>query len=100
MAHPALRYAILTGPTGSGKSELALRFAETQGTEIVGADAFQVYAGLDLLSAKPPKAQRQLVPHHLVDFVPLDRCYDAFQYGQDARAAIAAVNAAGKVPLV
>ncbi|MBV9490492.1 MAG: tRNA (adenosine(37)-N6)-dimethylallyltransferase MiaA, partial [Verrucomicrobia bacterium] len=64
------------------------------------ADAFQVYAGLDLLSAKPSKAQRQQVPHHLVDFVPLARCYDAFQYGQDARAAIAAVNAAGKVPLV
>ena len=99
-ATPELRYAILAGPTGSGKTELALRIAEAHGTEIVGADAFQVYAGLDLLSAKPSKAQREQVPHHLVDFVPLARRYDAFQYGQDARAAIATLNAAGKVPLV
>ena len=77
-----------------------MRIAEAHGTEIVGADAFQVYDGLDLLSAKPSNRQRERVPHHLVGFVPLACSYDAWQYGQHAREAVASVNRAGKVPLV
>jgi tRNA dimethylallyltransferase len=95
-----LRYVIFSGPTAAGKTELAVRIAEAHGTEIVSADAFQVYAGLDLLSAKPSSQQRARVLHHLVGIVPLTHSYDARQYGQHAREAIARVNETGKVPLV
>ncbi|MBV8900048.1 MAG: tRNA (adenosine(37)-N6)-dimethylallyltransferase MiaA [Verrucomicrobia bacterium] len=96
----ALRYVIFGGPTAAGKTELAMRIAEAHDTEIVSADAFQVYEGLDLLSAKPSRQQRERVPHHLIGIVPLTWPYDARQYGEHAREAIARVNRAGKVPLV
>src|SRR6185436_17004618 len=66
----------LLGPTAVGKSRIAVEFAERVGGEIVGADAFQVYAGLDLLSAKPPPELRARVPHHLVGEVPLTASFD------------------------
>jgi tRNA dimethylallyltransferase len=91
---------IFGGPTAAGKTELAVRIAEAHGAEIVNADAFQVYEGLDLLSAKPSSRQLERVPHHLVGIVPLTHPYDAAQYGRHAREAIARVNAAGKVALV
>lgn len=104
MSSPAsrstLRYVIFSGPTAAGKTELAVRIAEAYGTEIVSADAFQVYEGLDLLSAKPSNRQRERVRHHLMGIVPLTCSYDARQYGEHAREAIARVNRAGKVPLV
>lgn len=100
VASSDLRYVILSGPTAAGKTDLAVRIAEAHGTEIISADAFQVYAGLDLLSAKPSSEQRRRVSHHLVGFVPLTRCYDAHQYGQHAREAVARANRAGQIPLV
>lgn len=99
-AYSDLRYVIFSGPTAAGKTELAMRIAEAHHTEIIGADAFQVYEGLDLLSAKPSSRQRERVPHHLVGVVPLTHSYDAYQYGQHAREAIARLNEAGTVPLV
>lgn len=99
-AGSGLRYVIFSGATAVGKTELAVQIAEAHDTEIVNADAFQVYKGLDLLSAKPSGRQFQRVPHHLVGIVPLAHRYDAAQYGRHAREAIARVNRAGKVPLV
>src|SRR5262245_1059854 len=58
---------ILTGPTGSGKTELSLRLAERLGAEIVSMDSIALYRGFDILAAKPEAAQRQRVPHHLLD---------------------------------
>src|SRR5687767_8365202 len=55
---------ILLGPTAVGKSDLAVQLAERMGGEIVGADAFQIYQGLDILSAKPSRELRTRVPHH------------------------------------
>ncbi|HEY0791576.1 MAG TPA: tRNA (adenosine(37)-N6)-dimethylallyltransferase MiaA [Chthoniobacterales bacterium] len=95
-----LRYVILAGPTATGKSEAAVRVAEACGTEVIGADAFQAYAGLDLLSAKPTVRQRERVPHHLIGVVPLTATYNAHQYAQQARAIVQSLNAAGRVPLV
>ncbi|MBW0000967.1 MAG: tRNA (adenosine(37)-N6)-dimethylallyltransferase MiaA [Verrucomicrobia bacterium] len=100
VANSGLRYVILGGSTAAGKTDLAVRIAEGHGTEIVSADAFQVYDGLDLLSAKPSREQRKRVPHHLVGFVPLPQPYDAHQFGRHAREAIARANSAGKIPLV
>ena len=68
MADPQFRNAyILTGPTGSGKSEFALELAEQLGAEIVAMDSMTLYRGMDIGTAKPTPAERQRVPHHLID---------------------------------
>src|SRR5438552_3149697 len=58
---------ILTGPTGSGKTQLGLILAERLGAEIISMDSMALYRGLDIGTAKPTAEQRQRVPHHLID---------------------------------
>jgi tRNA dimethylallyltransferase len=58
---------VLTGPTGSGKSEFALRLAEARGAEIIAMDSMTLYRGLDVGTAKPTPEERRRVPHHLID---------------------------------
>jgi tRNA dimethylallyltransferase len=58
---------VLTGPTGSGKSEFALRLAEAHGAEIVAMDSMTLYRGMDVGTAKPHAEERRRVPHHLID---------------------------------
>jgi tRNA dimethylallyltransferase len=88
------------GPTSVGKSRLAVQLAERVGGEIIGADAFQVYAGLDILSAKPSPELRARVPHHLVGEVPLAVRFDVAQWLARARECIADITARGRVPVV
>jgi tRNA dimethylallyltransferase len=95
-----LNALFITGPTAVGKSEVALEVAERCNGEIVGADAFQIYAGLDILSAKPSPAERCRVPHHLVDFVPVSQGFDVAQYLDAARCCIAEIRARKKLPVV
>ena len=57
---------LLAGPTGAGKSDLALRLAEHLHGEIVGGDAFQIYRGLPILTAQPSESLRGEIPHHLI----------------------------------
>ncbi|MEO6750163.1 MAG: tRNA (adenosine(37)-N6)-dimethylallyltransferase MiaA [Chthoniobacteraceae bacterium] len=90
----------LLGPTAVGKSALAVEFAERVGGEIIGADAFQVYAGLDVLSAKPSAELRARVPHHLVGEVPLTAHFDVAQWLARARECVAEITARGLVPIV
>ncbi|MFN4260828.1 MAG: tRNA (adenosine(37)-N6)-dimethylallyltransferase MiaA [Gemmataceae bacterium] len=66
-ADPFQEALILTGPTGSGKSELALELAERLGAEIVSMDSMALYRGMDIGTAKPSREERQRVPHHLLD---------------------------------
>ena len=65
------RVFFIVGPTAVGKSEIAAGVAQRLGAEIVSADAFQIYRGLDLLTAKPDPATRARAPHHLIGVVPL-----------------------------
>ncbi len=90
----------LIGPTAVGKSALAVEFAERVGGEIIGADAFQVYAGLDILGAKPSRQLRARVPHHLVGEIPLTTSFDVAQWLTRARGCIAEITARGRVPVV
>ena len=90
----------LLGPTAVGKSDLAVELAEQVDGEIVGADAFQIYDGLDTLSAKPSAALRARVPHHLVGTVPLASAYDVATYREAALACITDIAARGKVPIL
>lgn len=91
---------LLAGPTGSGKTELALELAERFGAEIVGADSRQIYAGMEIGTAAPTAAQRARVPHHLVGFLDPHQRYSAGRYVRDARAALDAIAARGRRALV
>lgn len=90
----------IVGPTASGKSALALRVAERLGGEIISADSRQLYRGMDIATAKPSAAERARVPHHLIDVADPGERYDLFRFQRDARAALAAIRARGRVALV
>jgi tRNA dimethylallyltransferase len=90
----------IVGPTASGKSELAADVAQELSAEIVSADAFQIYHGLDLLSAKPDPVTLAKAPHHLVGKVPLSEEMNAEKFRQLALSAIAEIHSRGKIAVV
>ncbi len=92
--------AVLTGPTGTGKSDVALRLAREFPVEIVSVDSAQVYRGKDVGSAKPDAATRAEVPHHLIDLVDPAESYSAGQFVRDASRAIEEIEARGRIPLL
>ncbi|HSN91991.1 MAG TPA: tRNA (adenosine(37)-N6)-dimethylallyltransferase MiaA [Anaeromyxobacteraceae bacterium] len=91
---------VIAGPTASGKSALALALAERLGGEIVSADSQQVYRGLDVGTAKPSAAERARVPHHLLDVAEPGEGMDAARWVALADAAIVAIAARGRLPVV
>jgi tRNA dimethylallyltransferase len=91
---------LLLGPTAVGKSELAVALAERFDGEIIGADAFQVYDGLERLTAKPDTSLLARVPHHLIGEVPLRQRWDVAQWLAAARDRIAAIAARGRMAIV
>jgi tRNA dimethylallyltransferase len=90
----------LTGPTATGKTELALRLAEALPIEIISMDSTLVYRGMDIGTAKPPPAVRGRVPHHLIDILDPAEPYSAGRFVADARAAAAEIGSRGRVPLL
>ena len=88
---------VVTGPTGAGKTELAIAIAERFGGEIVNADSMQVYRFMDIGTAKPSLEQRARVPHHLFDIVNPDDGYSAGRYVGEARAVAAAIHERGRI---
>ena len=91
---------LLLGPTGSGKSAVALALARRYPFEIVSVDSAQVYRGLDIGSAKPTVEERAEVVHHLIDIRDPAQRYSAADFVRDARRAIAETRARGRWPLL
>jgi len=91
---------LLTGPTGTGKSDWAIRLAQSAPVEIVSVDSALVYRGLDIGTAKPAAELRARLPHHLVDVCDPVESYSAGRFVTDAMAAIAAVHARRRAPLL
>nr|WP_189068001.1 tRNA (adenosine(37)-N6)-dimethylallyltransferase MiaA [Deinococcus radiotolerans] len=91
---------ILTAPTAAGKSALALRTAEATGAEIISADAFTVYRGLDIGTAKPGPDDLARVPHHLINVADVTEPFDVARFVTLAETAIADVLARGRAPLI
>ena len=91
---------MLAGPTGTGKTDLALRLAHHLGGEIVNYDSVQIYRGFDIGSAKPSAASRAEIPHHLFDIVDADEEFNAADYGRLARETCAAITSRGRVPIL
>jgi tRNA dimethylallyltransferase len=90
----------LAGPTAVGKSEIAAALAERFDGEIIGADAFQVYRGLNLLTAKPDPATLARVPHHLIGEIPLTDSFDVARYHQLACERMNEITQRGKSPII
>ncbi len=90
------RLVVVAGPTAAGKTALALEWAERFGGEIVNADSQQVYRYMDVGTAKPTAAERQRVPHHVIDVVPPDDPYSAGRYALDAEAAVTTIHGRDK----
>lgn len=100
MADKTAPVLILTGPTGSGKSDWAMRLAQQWPVEIISVDSAQVFRGMDIGTAKPTAGARAAVPHHLLDILDPAQTYSAGQFAQDAVALIGEIRGRGHVPLL
>jgi tRNA dimethylallyltransferase len=96
----AYRVLVLTGPTGTGKSDWAARVAQILPIEIVSVDSALVYRSLDIGTAKPPPALRKQIPHHLIDICDPIQSYSAGQFVTDAMTQIGEIQARGRAPLL
>lgn len=92
--------AVIAGPTGAGKSDFAIRLAQTIGGEIVNFDSVQIYRGFDIGSAKPPAETRAVVPHHLFDIVDAGEEFNAADFGRIAREVCTDIERRGRVPIL
>ena len=91
---------VLTGCTAVGKTELALRWAEAHGAEIVSCDSLLFYRGADIGTAKPTRAELARVPHHLIDICDITARMDVTHYVTLARAAVDDIQRRGRPVLV
>jgi tRNA dimethylallyltransferase len=99
-AGTGLRALALAGPTASGKSAAALAIAHEHGAEIVSVDSALVYRGMDIGTAKPTRAERSAVPHHLIDIRDPLQAYSAAEFAADAGRVVREINARGKPALL
>lgn len=100
MTFEPIRPIYLCGPTASGKSALAIELAEKYDGEIVNADAFQLYRGLEIVSAAPSLEDQSRVPHHLFSVLDPTAAADAGSYMRLARPVIEEIQSRGKTPIV
>lgn len=95
-----MRPLAIIGPTGTGKSALALAVAERLGGEIVNADAMQLYRGMDIGTAKLPAADRRGIPHHQLDVLEITETATVARYQREAATDVERIAAAGAVPII
>ncbi len=96
----ALPLLVIVGPTGVGKTDVAVRLAARLPLEAVNADSRQVYRGMDIGTGKPGPAERAALTHHLLDVVDPPERYHAARFRREALDAIAAIRGRGRLPLV
>jgi tRNA dimethylallyltransferase len=90
----------IAGPTGSGKSQLAVRVAENFDGEVVNCDSLQLYRGFDVGTAKIAPAERCGVPHHMLDVLAPSEGYSAGEYARNAREVIRDISQRGHLPII
>ncbi len=91
---------VFAGPTASGKSALALQAAKELGGEIVCMDSMQVYRHMDIGTAKPSRAEREQVPHHMLDVAGPEEAFSVAEYARGAESAIRDILSRGKLPVL
>ncbi len=94
------RVIVIAGPTGIGKTELSLQLAKMLGGEIVSADAMQVYRGMDIGTAKVSKADRDCIPHHLIDVCDVTEPFNVYDFYSKAKTALEEIIARKNVPII
>ncbi len=96
----ATRIVVIVGPTGSGKTALAIELSRKYQGEIICADSRTVYKGMDIGTAKPTVQEQATVPHHLIDIVNPDEPYTAAMFQRDARKKIEEITERKKLPII
>ncbi|WP_129777233.1 tRNA (adenosine(37)-N6)-dimethylallyltransferase MiaA [Peristeroidobacter soli] len=96
----AVPIPLIMGPTGAGKTDLALRLAARYPIEIVSVDSALVYRGMDIGTGKPSREELERFPHHLVDILDPSQPYSAGQFVRDALTAIGDIRKRGKLPVL
>lgn len=91
---------VITGPTATGKSAVAVEVAGKVGGEIVSADSMQVYRHMDIGTAKPSQKEMRGIPHHLISIIEPDQDYSVAVFQKQAREVIAAIYKRGKLPIL
>lgn len=99
-ANSPLPAICLGGPTGSGKTGLAIKLANSLGCEIVNADSRQVYSDFPIITAQPDAVERELAPHHLYGYLPSGKKTNAGEWSRLAAVKIREILAVGKIPLL
>src|SRR4030095_7133983 len=92
--------AVIAGPTGVGKTAVAIALARRVPIEVISADSRQGYRGMDAATGKPSLEARRAVPHHLVDVLDPDDRYQAARFRRDAEDALEVIRAGGRLPVV
>lgn len=93
------RVLFLGGPTGAGKSEIALDLAQKLSGELISVDSMQVYRGMDIGTAKASREEQHLVPHHLIDILDPSQLFSVYEFRERALAAIQDILQRGKTPI-
>ncbi len=91
---------VILGPTAVGKSQIALQIAKSLSAEIVSADSRLLYLGMDIGTAKPTLAERDQVPHHLIDVTPPDQIWSLSQFQSAATQAITSIHQRYRIPIL
>lgn len=91
---------VITGPTASGKTDLAIHLAKGTGGEIVSADSMQIYQYMNIGTAKPTDEEKQGVPHHMIDVVKPDEAYNVARYKEESEECIRDILSRSKLPIV
>ncbi len=94
------KVVFIVGPTASGKTALSIALAKKFGGEIISADSMQIYKGIHIASACPDKEEMEGIPHHLLEFLELDKQFSVADYVKLAREKIEEISARGKLPIV
>lgn len=95
-----IKLAAIVGPTASGKTRLAVEMAKRFHGEVISADSMQIYQGMDIATAKPTEAEKEGIPHHLMDFLPMDSPFSVSDYVILAQQAIEQVVSRGNLPIL
>jgi tRNA dimethylallyltransferase len=91
---------VISGPTGIGKTHVAIHLAIEFHGEIISADSMQIYRYMDIGTAKPTAEERKQVPHHMIDIVDPDEPFDAIRFSEQARQKVVELHSRGRVPFV
>lgn len=90
----------ISGPTASGKTALGVKLAHEVGGEVVNFDSVQIYKGIEIATAKPSEAEKEGIPHHLIDYVDPNINYTAVDWAADATEKIAEIESGGSIPIL